>query len=83
MSGQALDSRPAGPQAAVELQREQQVGELGLPVGAPARVAALGLEVVEVDAPHLVRVAAQRHHAGVGVALHEADQATAEREVAE
>ena len=43
-------------QAALELEGEEEVGELGLAVGAPALVAALlPVEVVEADLAHAVR----------------------------
>ena len=47
--GEALDGRARRAQPPVELEREQQVGELRLPVGAPAEVAAVAVQVVEGD----------------------------------
>ncbi len=59
-----LEVRGAGPP--VELEGEQEVGQLALPVGPPLLVGLRGLEVVEVDPPELVRVAGHRDHAGPG-----------------
>ena len=47
----ALDGRARGAQPPVQLEREQQVGELRLPVGAPAEVVAVAVQVVEGDRP--------------------------------
>ena len=58
------DARARLVEAALELGHEEQVGELGLPVGAPARVAAaLPVEVVEVDRAHAVRARGDDDHA--------------------
>src|SRR5437667_258020 len=68
---------------AVELEGKEQVRQLRLSVGAPAAVAALGLEVVEVDAAHAVRAAAHSHHPRVVAAGHPVEQQAGEREVGE
>src|SRR5829696_414003 len=49
MGGHALDVRSPRTQAPIELEGEQQVGELRLAVGAPAEVAALVAEVVGAE----------------------------------
>src|SRR5438552_1861301 len=51
--------------------------------GAPAAVAALALEVVEVDTAHAVRAAADGNDAGVVAAGHPVEEQSSEGEVAE
>ena len=55
--GDAAQVGARGVEPALQLHHEQQVGELRLPVGHPALVVALGLEVAEVDAADAVRAA--------------------------
>jgi len=40
---------PTGASAAVELEREEEIGELGVLIGLPGGVFAFGLEIVEID----------------------------------
>lgn len=50
------DRRPCTLQPLGEGAHEEQIGELALPVGTPCAVLALAHEVVEVHAPHPVRL---------------------------
>ena len=75
------NDRTGSAQPAIELQREEQVGELRLAVGAPAVVAAFALEVVELHAPDAVRSAAERHHPRGVAPLHRVNEQAGQREV--
>jgi pimeloyl-ACP methyl ester carboxylesterase len=80
VSGVGQDARAGGRQPALKLGGEQQVGELGLPVGAPRLVGlALPVEVVEVDRAHAVACRGDRHDASGHMLEHQ----VGEREVAE
>src|SRR5439155_3678204 len=70
VGGEAADRRAGGAQTAVQLEGEEQGRQLRLGVGAPAAVAALALEVVEVDATHAVKRAAYRDDPRVLARLH-------------
>src|SRR5947209_3302526 len=69
--------------AALQLEGEEQVGELRLPVCAPAAIVALSLQIVEVDLAHAMRAAAHRHDARVGPSFHQPDEHPRQREVPE
>lgn len=78
----ATDSfdQPAAVQPALQFVGEQQVGQLGLPVGLPAAIlAALPIEVVEVDDAQVVHIARHRDDA-IGDAP---EQQAGEREMTE
>jgi hypothetical protein len=82
MSRDADQSPAGGLKPPVELECEKQVGELGLRVGSPARVATLTLQVVEPHLPTFVAVAADGHNPGVGP-FKEWQQEASQREMAE
>ena len=76
--------RALGGEPALQLVGEHQVGQLGLPVGGDPVVAALPLQVVEVDrGPDAVADAADRHHPRAVDRQHVVQQQPGEREVAE
>ena len=78
--GDGADGRAGLGEPALELEHEQQVGELGLAVGGPALVGApLPVEVLEVDLAHPVRAGGDLHDAVADVL----EQQPGEREVAE
>ncbi len=80
MRGDRADRRAGLGEAALELEHEQQVGQLGLAVGGPALVGApLPVEVLEVDLAHPVRAGGDLDDA-VGDVV---EQQPGEREVAE
>ena len=67
MGEQADDRRAGRAQATIQLQAEDSVGELRLPVGLARGVAVYELEVVEVDVAGLVLEARERDYArGLG-----------------
>jgi hypothetical protein len=68
---------------AFELIGEEQVGELGLAVGASRSIAGFTLEVIEVDPTHAVGGARHRHDPGPGCRQHEIEQESGQREVTE
>ena len=75
---------PGSTQTPVELQREHQVGELGLAIGQPALVAArIPVEVVGIDTPE--RMGQTRHgdHARAGCGPEPVQQTARQCEVAE
>src|SRR5206468_2643003 len=81
---EAADRRAGGAQTAVQLEGEEQGRQLRLRVGAPAAVAELALKVVEVDATHPVKGAADRDDPRVVLApRHPAEQQSGQREVPE
>ena len=81
VGGERADGRARLVEPALELEREEQVGELGLPVGAPARVAAaLPVEVVEVDR---ARCGARRRRRSTTRSVTCGQQQVGQREVAE
>ncbi len=83
MRGVGHDS-PVGPLAsAVELEGEHQVRRLRLRVGLGRVVALLPLQVVEFDAAHSGRRAAQRRDTGVVGGAKQRQQVAGQREVAE
>ena len=82
--GGGRDRRAArGGQPALQFVGEHEVGELGLAVPGDPPVAVLGLEVVEVDPPLPVIVAADGHHPGPGPPGHPVEQQPAQREMAQ
>src|SRR5438876_3639246 len=83
VGGQAADRRTGGAQTAVQLEGEEQGRQLRLSVGAPAAVAALALEVVEVDPPDAVKGAAYGHDARVLSRLHAGQKQPRQCEVPE
>jgi hypothetical protein len=80
---EAAHRRARGPQPAVELEREQDVRELGLRVVARRRVRPLAGQVVEMDPAALVQAGAHRDDARVGAAAEPVQEQAGEREVAE
>ena len=54
---------------AVELEREEQVRELGLRISSPARVPLFALKVVEPHLPRFVVIAAYSHNASAGLVI--------------
>src|SRR4029453_4603781 len=72
-----------GAQAAVQLQGEQRVGQLGLVVGLPRAVAALALQVIQSDGAHAVVEAADRHHPAERAGQQGRQQPSGEREVSQ
>jgi len=83
VSGKAADRRASCPEPAIELEREEQVGELRLRVRAPALVTAAALKVVEVDPPRPMCATGHGDDTSVFPLLHRADQKTREGKVAE
>src|ERR1700737_3396450 len=78
------DQTPArGLEPSVELESKEQVGELGLSVRSPARVAAFPFQVVEPHLSGLVVVAADSHNSSVGLLAKEGQQEAGQREMAE
>jgi hypothetical protein len=70
-------------QAALQLEREQQVRQLRLRVRPGGGVPALAHEVVEVHPAAVVQAAAHGHHAGVRAGEQRRQQQRGEREVAQ
>src|SRR5438309_10509638 len=83
MGGETAGGRAANTQPTFELEHKQQVRQLRLAVDAPAAVAPLAPEIVEVDAPKAVRAAAHRHDSGVLAAFHCFDEEPCQGEMAE
>src|ERR1700676_745083 len=83
MSRDADQSRAGGLEPPVQLECEEQGGELGLGVGAPARVVAFALQIVEAHMASLVVVAAHGHDASVRPLFKEGQQEARQGEMAE
>src|SRR3954470_229845 len=76
-------ARPGGPSSAVELESEENVGELRAAVRQPLAVGALPLEIVEVHATDLVAEARDRHDAASGPRLQLRQEESGQRVVTE
>ena len=72
-----------GRESTLQLEREQQVGELALAIRAPRPIAARGLQVVEVDAPHPMGEAADVDDSRVGRAEQHRQQMSSQCHVPE
>src|ERR1700687_1681130 len=83
MSRDADQSPASGLEPPFELESEKQVGELGLSVGAPSRVPAFALQVVEPHLPAPVVLAADGHNTSVWPFVQERQQEAGQREMPE
>jgi hypothetical protein len=82
--GRHRDRRGAAArESALQLEGEEEVGELALPIGPPGPVGALALEVVEANAPDAVHGAAHGHHPRARGRQQQVQQEPGQREVAE
>ena len=73
----------AGLKTALQFVDEKQVAHLGHAIAQPTAIAALGIEVVEVDAAHAMALAADGHNACVWGCVEAIEQQTGERKVGE
>ena len=83
MGGKRAGLLPHRFEAALQFIGEEQIGQLAEAVLAPASVAPLSHEIVEVDLAELVGVAADRNHSGPGGLVEQANELSRQCEMAE
>jgi len=83
MSGHGHQRQPVRPRPAIELEGEEQVGELRLPVGRPLAVSALPVEIVPPHPPHAMCTGRGRHHTRTVALGEQRQQPAGQREVTE